>query len=202
MKGKRSYEMRKRRESQQATRQRIVEATMHLHEEIGPRATSISAIAERAGVQRLTVYRHFPDETAVFQACTAHWLSLHPLPDPAAWKSIADATARTRAALLALYGYYRSTCRMWDAAWREAPDVPALHEPMARVGAYLHAIGEDLADGFEPRHDRTALAATIHHALAFPTWQSLDANGLRRDPAKADNVLHWIAALGRNRKAI
>jgi AcrR family transcriptional regulator len=69
---------------------------MQLHEEIGPRATTISAIADRAGVQRLTVYRHFPDETAVFQACTAHWLSLNPPPDPADWAGITDPRNRLR----------------------------------------------------------------------------------------------------------
>jgi len=81
MSGKRPYQLKKRAMSREETRRKIVEATMHLHEEIGPRATTISAIAERAGVQRLTVYNHFPDETAVFQACTSHWLSLNPPPD-------------------------------------------------------------------------------------------------------------------------
>ena len=71
---KRPYRLGERAKSQEQTRLRIVEATVALHEELGPRNTTITDIAKRAGVQRLTVYSHFADETAVFQACTAHWL--------------------------------------------------------------------------------------------------------------------------------
>ncbi len=70
---KRSYNLGQRASSQEETPRRIVDATVALHEEIGPRATTISAIAEKASVQRLTVYRHFPDETELFKACTSHW---------------------------------------------------------------------------------------------------------------------------------
>ncbi len=99
---KRPYRMRERAKSQEQTRLTIVEATMQLHEELGPRNTTITEIAKRAGVQRLTVYSHFPDETAVFQACTSHWLSLNPPPDPASWSSIEDPGLRFRAANLGL----------------------------------------------------------------------------------------------------
>ena len=77
---KRRYTLKDRARSQEDTRRRIVEAAVALHEELGPRATSIAAIAERAGVQRLTVYRHLPDEEALFRACTSHWRAAHPLP--------------------------------------------------------------------------------------------------------------------------
>src|ERR1051326_5965603 len=88
---RRPYRQRKRAEDQAATRRRITEAAMELHELIGPAGTTVSAIAERARVQRATVYRHFPDERSLFAACSAHWATLHPAPDPSTWENVADA---------------------------------------------------------------------------------------------------------------
>lgn len=192
METKRRYTQRKRARSQEQTRRRIVEATMQLHEELGPRATTISAIAERAGVQRLTVYRHFPDETAIFQACTAHWLALNPPPDPAAWSAVPAGPARLRAALEALYPYYRRTRAMWDAALRDEPAVPALQAPMGRVRGHFDNIAGDLADAFAAAPERrAAVAATVRHVLRFETWQSLAGPGLGDAPAAA-LATRWV----------
>src|SRR5687768_14578310 len=103
----RKYELRQRAERQAETRQRIVEAMVALHGEGGPARTTISAMAERAGVERLTVYRRFADETAMFQACSAHFATEVAPPDPAAWAGVAEPAERLRAALLAFYGYFR-----------------------------------------------------------------------------------------------
>jgi AcrR family transcriptional regulator len=111
---KRRYTLKQRAESQDETRRRIVEATAHLHEEVGPRDTTISAIAQEAGVQRLTVYRHFPDEMELFKACTSHWLGLNPPPDPATWGRL-EGLVRVQQALIELYRYYRRTERMCAA---------------------------------------------------------------------------------------
>lgn len=166
---------------------------MHLHEELGPRATTISAIAERAGVQRLTVYRHFPDETAVFQACTAHWLSLHPPPDPAAWAGLADGMARCRAAVSAFYRYYRRTARMWEVSHHDEPHVLALQGPMAEMRTFLAGVAQDLLRTLDPpRARREATALTLRHALAFPTWASLEPDQ-HDDDALVAVVLAWIA---------
>lgn len=192
-KRKRPYAMRKRRESQDETRRRIVEATMQLHEEIGPRATNISAIAERAGVQRLTVYRHFPDEAAVFRACTSHWLSLNPPPALEQWRQLDDASARMREALRLFYAYYRRTNRMWAAAHRDVAVVPALQEPMLEFERYLRSVGDELFRHFKSRRNRRLLAATVHHVLSFTTWASLEAQGLS-DEDKAATALAWVAA--------
>lgn len=191
MVAKRSYTLRKRAEAQDETRQRIVEATVRLHEELGPRATTISAIAERAGVQRLTVYRHFPDETAVFQACTAHWLSLNPPPDPQAWMRLSDPRQRTRTALFAIYRYYRGTERMLTVSHRDEPLVPALREAMAGYRGYMRQVAEGLIEAFGAADG--GLAATVHHCLAFTTWASLAGQGLD-DDAMADLACRWIAA--------
>src|SRR5581483_10317327 len=103
----RPYQMRRRAENIEDTRQRIVQATVAMHGSVGPAKTTILGIAERAGVTRATVYRHFPDETALFQACSAHWLSTQQPPDPHAWARIPEAEDRMRAGLRDLYRFYR-----------------------------------------------------------------------------------------------
>lgn len=188
---KRRYTLRQRADSQEDTRRRIVEATAHLHEELGPRDTTISAIAEKAGVQRLTVYRHFPDETALFQACTAHWLALNPPPDPASWAGV-EGFERVGAALVQLYLYYRRTERMWTVCHRDEADVAALREPMLRVRDYLGGIRDDLVRGFAPvPATATGMHATLGCAVEFGTWQSLARQGLD-DPAMAALVCDWL----------
>jgi AcrR family transcriptional regulator len=196
-KTKRPYSMRERAKAQDETRQRIVEATMHLHEELGPRATTISAIAERAGVQRLTVYRHFRDETAVFQACTSRWLSLNPPPDPRGWEAEQDAMARVRKALAAFYRYYGRTRRMWCVSFRDVGEVPALHGPMAAFRDFIGSVAQKLARSFDSGKSAKALNSTIQHALDFPTWLHLEELGLP-DRAKLDLVTDWIVGVLRH----
>lgn len=193
MEKKRSYKMSERAKSQAETRQKIVEATMHLHEEIGPRNTSISAIAERAGVQRLTVYRHFPDETAVFQACTSHWLSLNPPPDPADWAEISEPVEKFRTAVAALYDYYSRTRAMWTVSFRDVSEVPALQQPMADVAAFLGSIADDLIAAFGDAADTDHIGPTIRHVLHFPTWTDLEDQGLT-NTQKLDLVTAWLQA--------
>src|SRR5215210_5297504 len=105
---KRVYTKRRRAQLEEDTRRRITAATVELHREVGPANTTISAVAERAGVQRLTVYRHFPDERALLGACSAHWRAGHPAPDPSPWPPIEDPEDRLRTAIAAFYAYYRT----------------------------------------------------------------------------------------------
>src|SRR5918996_4055938 len=90
---KRPYRKRRRAELEDQTRLRITEAAVELHGRVGPARTTISAVADRAGVQRATVYRHFPDEDALFAACSGHWAAMNPSPDPSAWQAIRDPAA-------------------------------------------------------------------------------------------------------------
>jgi len=192
---KRAYTLKRRADSRDETRARIVAATVALHEELGPKNTTISAVAERAGVQRLTVYRHFPDETALFTACTSQWLEDHPPPDPAAWVEIADDAARVSAALTALYSYYRRTQRMWVAAHRDVAEVAALRGPMKKFKTYLAVVADGLAgEGTGTRHDKIVL--TLRHAVQFETWRSLASQGAA-DGALAALVGEWLSALKR-----
>lgn len=195
MKKRRTYRLKERAERQRQTRDQIVAATMALHEELGPKATTVSSIAERAGVERLTVYRHFPDQTELFAACTSRWLALHPPPGEETWRDIADPGARTRAVLTALYGYYRRTERMWSVSYRDVDEVPALRSPMAAFHRYLRGLRDELTEAWSGRvPDERALKATLSHALKFATWRSLAAEGMK--PAEmAAMVVRWIAAL-------
>ena len=191
---KRPYKMRKRAEDKRRTRERIVEATVELHGSVGPKNTTISAVAERAGVQRLTVYRHFPDEFALFSACSAHWSSLNPPPGFEEWGQIADPAGRTGAALSALYAYYRRTASMLRLVYRDRDEVEALAGPIEGFQAYLDAIRDDLAAAWKPKGRKPALlTAAIAHGLAFSTWSSLSGLGLS-DPRMSRLVRGWIEA--------
>ena len=118
---KRRYRKRRRAELEDQTRLRITEAAVDLHGSVGPAKTTISAIADRAGVQRATVYRHFPDEAALFDACSSHWAAQHPLPDLEAWAAIEDPGERLTTALAELYAWYADAEYMLDKTTRDAP---------------------------------------------------------------------------------
>jgi len=166
----RRYEQKKRAERQAETRRRIVEATVDLHTSVGPSRTSVAAIAERAGVQRHTVYAHFPDERALYDACIRHWTELHPFPDVEAWASVADPVKRLRRALNEIYAWYE----------RVEPDVALFRRDASLVSGYAFRIEEDdavraaVADLLArdlPR--KRAVRAAVGHALDFETWRSL-----------------------------
>jgi AcrR family transcriptional regulator len=171
---RRPYRMTRRAELEEQTRRRITESTVALHEELGPARTSISAVAERAGVRRSTVYRHFPDEEALFAACSSHWREANPPPDPRAWAAIEDPGERTGAALRELYAFYGRTEAMYTSLLRDEPHVPIVHRLLGGFHGYLRAIQDTLmaGRGLRGRAARRTRAA-IGHALAFPTWRSL-----------------------------
>jgi AcrR family transcriptional regulator len=177
--------MKRRAELEEQTRLRITESAVALHEELGPAHTSISAIAERAGVRRSTVYRHFPDEEALFAACSSHWRAANPPPSPGTWSSIGDPAERTSAALRELYAFYGRTEAMYSSLLRDEPLVPVVQRRLRDFYGYLRSVQDDLAAG-RGLHGRRAqhVRAAIGHALAFPTWRSLThEQGLGNDDA-------------------
>lgn len=194
---KRPYTLKKRAENRDETRDRIVAAAAALHAEVGPAQTTISAVAARAGVQRLTVYRHFPADAVLHAVACELWLARHPLPDPARWQAIRDRDERRLTALTALYTYFRATRPLWAFSLRDAETVPALRAPLGRTAALLarHAalLADDPAGSQNPRAD-SAVRATLAHAVQFATWAALDAQGLD-DGEMADLVLGWLAGL-------
>jgi AcrR family transcriptional regulator len=171
---KRPYRMKRRAELEERTRSRITESAVALHEELGPARTSISAIAERAGVRRSTVYRHFPDEETLFAACSSHWRAANPPPDPRAWAAIEDPAARTQTALRELYAFYGRTQAMYRSLLRDEPLVPVVRRRLRDFYGYLRTIQDVLIAGRGLRgRAANRTRAAIGHALAFPTWHSL-----------------------------
>lgn len=183
----RKYELKARAESQEQTRLRITEAAMSLHGSVGPAATTISAVAELAGVQRPTVYRHFPDEDALFQACSSHWIALHPPPDVGAWAAVKDPEERLEHALRAIYDYYAANEEMLGNLLRDRVSVPSIDALMQAYDGLLGAGVEVLLAGRGLRGKRRGRTrAAMGHALDYETWRSLERrHGLTRDDAVA-----------------
>lgn len=179
----RTYRMRKRLEDVEDTRRRIVEAAVELHGTVGPAHTTISSVAERAGVQRSTVYRHFPDEEALFGACTSHWLARHPWPSPDAWAEEGDPVARLGRGLTELYGYYEANSEMLANSYRDLAVVPPFVAELMR--ATVDRLHEVLVAPWPEQADRRIVSAAIAHALDFRSWQSLAGTGLDSDAAAA-----------------
>jgi len=177
----RKYELKKRAKRQEDTRRRIVEAAVDLHATLGPARTSVSAIAERAGVQRHTYYRHFPDERSLGFTYSGLYLERHPLPGPGAWRDIEDPVQRLRRGLGELYAYYERNEPMLSNVTRDMELNPLHAEITAmRFGPPMAAIRSVLANG--SRSNR--LLALLDVALAFATWRTLVLHsGLSRKQA-------------------
>ena len=174
---KRKYELKKRADEMAETRRRITEAAVGLHGTVGPARTTLSAVAERAGVQRHTVYRHFPTEADLFGACSAHYFTAHPWPDLEPWRTISDPHQRLARALDELYAYYERTEPMFTNVLRDAELVDAVRPTLLPLQAYLAEAAEILAAGQPTRgRRRHVLAAAVRHAVDFHTWRSLTAS--------------------------
>jgi AcrR family transcriptional regulator len=170
----RAYRMQRRAESQERTRLRITESAVELHGTVGPSRTSISSVAEHAGVRRSTVYRHFPDEAALFDACSAHWSACNPPPDLGAWSGIEDPEERLCVALAELYAFYGRTERMLENLFRDETTVPLVHERFTAFRGYFAAARDTLMAGRRLRGGgRRRAQAAIGHATAFSAWKSL-----------------------------
>jgi AcrR family transcriptional regulator len=171
---RRRYLKRRRAELEAQTKQRITEAAVKLHGSVGPARTTISAIADRAGVQRATVYRHFPDEETLFEACSSHWMARHPLPDTMAWSAIDDPDERLRTALREMYAWYGRGELMLERTRRDVALVPALRSSIEAFDRWRDAAADSIVRGRRERgRRRRRVRAAVGHALAFETWRSL-----------------------------
>ena len=160
---------------------------MRLHEHVGPRATTVSAIAEQAAVTRLTVYRHFPDESSLVSACSAHWSQLHPRPDPEKWAAIKDPEQRLRTALKETYAWARPAAPMMSKIYRDLDTMPAF------VSQYLAADERVRVAALRPGYPTRGpgsrrVSAALAHALHWRTWESLCSNQ-RLSDQEAINIM-------------
>jgi AcrR family transcriptional regulator len=192
---KRPYRMTRRAELEALTRLRITESTVELHGTLGPAHTSISAVAKHAGVRRSTVYRHFPDEAALFAACTSHWMAANPTPDLEGWAAIDDPDQRLRVALEELYAHYRGTEAMMDNILRDEATMPIVRELFGDFRGYIAAAHQVLVGGRpEAGPARQRVFAAIGHALSFTTWRSLAREQGLDDLQAADLMCRLVAA--------
>src|ERR1700694_3506546 len=176
---RRQYRLKARGDQQKATRLRIIQAAAALHDELGPARTTVSEIARRAGVQRLTVYNNFPDESDLFEACGAHWMAEHPLPDIASAFAEADPAERLGQVLTGLYGWYRGTRRSNEHLQRDRLLMPALDAVLRiRMDQRMASLADQLAAGFQGARDPHAVRAAVALALDFWTWRRLSQEGI------------------------
>jgi len=183
----RKYELKARAEKQAATRRRIVEATSALHEEVGPARTTVAEIARRVGVQRLTVYTHFPNETELFDACGQHWMDGNAPPDPSVALAIHNPGERLRAVLGPLYRWYRKNARTVENLQRDRLVMPAFDAVMKiRMDRQFASLADVLASGFARQGRRAkGVRAAVALALDFWTWRRLASEGTSDDAAAA-----------------
>jgi AcrR family transcriptional regulator len=183
----RKYEQTRRAEKQEDTRRRIVEAAVELHGVLGPAGTPMSAVAERAGVQRNTLYRHFPDQRSLLYACSGLHGAEHPLPSPDGWYEIGDPVERARRGLGALYAYWEENEAMTANVLRDAEVDPLTREVSSRSwGEPMGAIRDALLAAWPRGRGRKRLAAAVDLAMAFHTWQSLVRGSELTSAAAAD----------------
>lgn len=185
----RTYTLKRRAEQQAETRRRIVEAAVDLHGSVGPALTSLSMVAERAGVQRHTLYAHFPNERSLFLACSELSLGRDPLPDASAWRTIEDRDEQLRVGLLAVYGWYARNADLVACVLRDAEYHPLTKEIAElrfepSMAAYHEVLGENLTE---------KQRAMLRLALSYFTWRTLVCeSGLEQEAA----VRAMIQAIG------
>ena len=181
---RRKYELKKRADEMAETHRRITEAAIELHATLGPSRTTLSAVAKRAGVERRTLYRHFPTEADLFAACSSHYFAANPWPDLGGWRAIGHPQERLERALDELYAHYERTEPMYRNVLRDAELVDTARDAVAPLHAYLEEAAEVLIAGRGLRGRRRQLfGGAVRHALAFSTWRSLATNGIGRADA-------------------
>lgn len=181
----RPYRKRKRALSEEETRRRITEAAVELHGTVGPVNTKLTDVAKLAGVSRMTVYNHFPTEIELFTACSTHWASENPFPNPSAWAVVADPPRRLVGALSELYEWYRLKEGMLGKVMRDTPVIPSLAQVMdAFWQPYVAGVVRVLARGWSVEGAGTqALESMLRLAVDFNTWKILTDSGLDSERA-------------------
>jgi len=191
------YRLGRRAETMEQTRRRIAEATFDLHGLVGPAQTTIAAIAERAGVERATVYRHFPDELSLYRGCIGHGRAKHPFPDIGPVAAITDPEERLRTGLRILYRYFDSVEYVLTNVVRDLPSMPVFQEANAELGvfAYYESVRAVLSEPYRKHKRHPVIAAAISHATQFQTWQSLVPNEGLSTRQAADAMVAMVRCL-------
>ena len=175
----RPYRKTERARKAAETRRRITEAAVELHRTLGPANTKVTEVAKLAGVSRMTVYNHFPTDFDLFMACSTHWATGNPFPDPETWAAIDDPPERLVSALKELYEWYGLKEDMLGKVFRDTPVVPPLADVMDELwSTYVEELVRTLAHGWPVRGAETeALQATLRLVVDFNTWRVLTGSG-------------------------
>jgi AcrR family transcriptional regulator len=190
----RKYEMKRRAERVQETRRRITEAAVELHQTVGPARTTVSAIAEKAGVQRHTYYAHFPELKDLYQACMGHYVERNPVPELSSWADVTDAEERLRVALSEVYAYYSGNEAMVSNVLRDAALDPIVQETIVSFYQYWETVRDIIADAFEASGERhEALLGAIALAQDFQTWHTL----VRQQELSQDRAVELMVGMVR-----
>jgi AcrR family transcriptional regulator len=187
----REYELKRRAEQMEDTRRRIVEAAVELHKTLGPAHTSVSAIAERAGVQRQTYYRHFPEMRSLFMACSGLHMARNPMPDPDAWRAISDPEERLRTGLAELFAFYAASQGMLANVIRDAETDPLVAEVAELRMAAMADVRGVLLDGLASNGGVPSLATALDLAIDFNTWRLL----VRRNGLSHEQAIELLASM-------
>lgn len=188
----RAYTLGRRAEQQAETRLRIVEAAIGLHGSVGPAQTTFSMVAERAGVQRHTLYAHFPDERALLMACSGLTMERDPLPDASGWRAIKEKDVRLRTGLRAIYDWFARNADLAGCVLRDAEHHPLVRE-ISELGwgpsmaAYHDVLGAGL---------RAKQRATLAVALSYFTWRTLTREGELKVSAAVAAMAQAVEAAG------
>jgi AcrR family transcriptional regulator len=190
----RKYEMKRRAERVQETRRRITEAAVELHQTVGPARTTVSAVAEKAGVQRHTYYAHFPELKNLYQACMGHYSERNPVPDASRWAEISSPEERLRVALSEVYAYYSGNEAMVSNVLRDAELDPIVQEMMVPFDQYWETVRDVIAGAFEASGDRQEeLLGAVALALDFQTWRTL----VRQQELSQDRAVELMVGMVR-----
>ena len=186
--------MKRRAERVQETRRRITEAAVELHQTVGPARTTVSAVAEKAGVQRHTYYAHFPELKNLYQACMGHYVERNPVPEPSSWADVTDAEERLRVALSEVYAYYSGNEAMVSNVLRDAALDPIVQETIVSFYQYWETVRDIIADAYEASgQQRAALLGAIALAQDFQTWHTL----VRQQELSQDRAVELMVGMVR-----
>ncbi|MFD7745599.1 TetR/AcrR family transcriptional regulator [Streptomyces sp. NPDC059698] len=173
-----------------ATRQRLLEAAVACLAEHGWAGSTVSVVAERAGVSRGAAQHHFPTREDLFTGAVEYVAeersaALRALP--------VQGRAEVVAALVDLYTgpLFRAALQLWVAASNEPQLRPRVTELEARVGRETHRIAVELLGADE---SRPGARETVQGLLDMARGLGL-ANLLTDDTARRARVVAQWAAL-------
>ena len=198
----RKYTMDKRRAAVEATRRRILEATLALHAEKGIFGTSWQDIARRADVSVGTVYKHFPSLEELVPACGELMYAITRPPSlddaPEIFAGASSLEERLERLVFELFDFYERGAPYIETDFQERR-LPAVAEWEAYMRDTIAGLVREALDPAGP--DERAVQA-MSALLDFSTYKSFLDRDIQKDQAaKTMNevLLCWLDCSRRDR---